>query len=305
MSGSRKIMGEEIRYRRIALEDRALMRKKYSEDPKRTCEHCFANNYLWQTIYPAEIAEFDDCISVRFWDGADLYYDFPVGTGDKKRAMDKIISWTDRQASLRFYGLVEEEAEMLEQWYPGRFQITEERNAFDYIYETSRLTTLSGKKLHGKRNHINRFKENSDWHYESLDEHNWHGCLEMNRLWKRKRGDHWDEAMEEEFRVVNYALQHFKELGMAGGVLWLGNQIVAFTMGEPLGGDTFAVHFEKAFSDIQGAYPMINQQFAEHECQSYRYINREDDAGSEGLRKAKMSYGPDILLKKYMAERKK
>ncbi|MCH5267283.1 MAG: DUF2156 domain-containing protein [Lachnospiraceae bacterium] len=298
-------MGEIIQYHKITLEDRAMMTKKYEEDPQRICEHCFANNYLWQNIYPAEVAEFDRCISVRFWDGADLYYDFPVGLGDKRRAMDRIISWTDRQETLRLYGLVQQEVDLIEQWYPGYFHITEDRNYFDYIYETKRLTTLSGKKLHGKRNHIHRFKENPDWRYESLSAHNWRACMEMNRLWKRKRSDKWDDGMEEEFQVVNHALQNFEALGMVGGVLWLGDQIVAFTMGEPLGGDTFAVHFEKAFPEVQGAYPMINQQFVEHECQSYRYINREDDAGSEGLRRAKMSYGPDILLKKYMAERRK
>ena len=110
--------------------------------------------------------------------------------------------------------------------------------------------------------------------------------------------------MEEEFQVVNQALQHYDKLGMVGGVLWADREVVAFTMGESLGGDTLAVHFEKAFPEIQGAYPMINQQFVKHECQQYRYINREDDAGAEGLRKAKMSYVPDILLEKYMVVRK-
>lgn len=297
-------MKEKIRYRRIALTDRELMEQKYAEDPTRTCEHCFANNYLWQSIYPAEIAEFDGCISVRFWDDADLYYDFPAGKGDKHRAMERILSWTDRQETLRFYGLLKEEVELLEQWYPNRFIISAERDVYDYLYETKRLTELPGKKLHGKRNHIHRFKENPDWRYESLNADNWQACIKMNHLWKRKRADKWDAEMEEEYRVVNQALQQFEELGIVGGVLWIGNQVVAFTMGEPLGGDTFAVHFEKAFPEVQGAYPMINQQFVEHECQSYRYINREDDAGTEGLRRAKMSYGPDILLEKYLAERK-
>lgn len=167
-----------------------------------------------------------------------------------------------------------------------------------------RLTTLAGKKLHGKRGHIHRFEENHDWRYESLGPDNWQACLQMNQIWKRKRADKWDPDMEEEFQVVNQALQHYDKLGMVGGVLWADREVVAFTMGESLGGDTLAVHFEKAFPEIQGAYPMINQQFVKHECQQYRYINREDDAGAEGLRKAKMSYVPDILLEKYMVVRK-
>lgn len=295
---------EKIEYRTIQLSDRELVTKAYAEDPRRTCEHSFANNYLWQSVYPAEIACFDGCVSVRFRDGQELYYDFPAGAGDKKKAMERIISWTDRQETLRFYGLLEDEVELLNEWYPDQFTITADRDMYDYIYETKKLTDLAGKKLHGKRNHIHRFMENPDWHYETLNQENKVACLQMNHLWKRKRADKWDTDMEQEFQVVNRALQNFEQLGLVGGVLYIGNEVVAFTMGESLGGDTFVVHFEKAFPEIQGAYPMINQQFVAHECQEYRYINREDDAGEEGLRKAKLSYVPDILLEKYLAVRK-
>lgn len=288
-----------IRYQTIQLKDRTLFERHYQTDPKRTCEHCFANNYLWQNVYPTEVAEFDGCLSVRFWDGDIQYYDFPSGVGDQKAAFARILEM-EKDRKPQFYGLLRDEVALIEQWYPGEFHIQEERDLFDYIYETERLTSLSGKKLHGKRNHINRFKENANWNYEALGKKNYEECIAMNQVWKEKREDKWDEEMEEEFQVVNYALQVFDQIGMVGGVLRLDGRVIAFTMGEPLGGDTFAVHFEKAFPEIQGAYPMINQQFALHACQKYRYINREDDAGQEGLRRAKLSYGPDILLEKYI-----
>jgi hypothetical protein len=93
-------------------------------------------------------------------------------------------------------------------------------------------------------------------------------------------------------------------LGLTGGMLKIDGQVVAFALGEPISDDTFVVHIEKAFGDIQGAYPMINQQFAEHECSEYKYINREDDAGSEGLRKAKLSYRPAFLIEKGIVKEK-
>ena len=154
------------------------MMTMYAQDPRRACEHCFANNYLWQSVYPAEMAEFDGCISVRFYDGADLYYDFPSGPGDKQQALERILEWTKRQDALRFYGLLRDEVELLEKWHPGEFIITPERDIYDYIYETGRLTTLAGKKLHGKRGHIHRFEENHDWRYESLGPDNWQGLSE-------------------------------------------------------------------------------------------------------------------------------
>jgi hypothetical protein len=94
---------------------------------------------------------------------------------------------------------------------------------------------------------------------------------------------------------------NFKELKLVGGLLRIDGEVVAFTIGEPLNSTTFVVHVEKAYSEIQGAYPMINQQFVIHECEDYEYVNREEDLGEEGLRKAKMSYYPEIILDKYRA----
>ena len=87
-------------------------------------------------------------------------------------------------------------------------------------------------------------------------------------------------------------------LDLKGGILRIDGKIVAFTIGEPICPDTFVVHIEKAYADVPGAYTMINQQFVEHECMDYKYVNREDDAGSEGLRKAKLSYKPVFMVEK-------
>ena len=94
------------------------------------------------------------------------------------------------------------------------------------------------------------------------------------------------------------ALELFRTLELRGGVLWAGGRVVAFTLGEKLNDETFVVHIEKAFADVQGAYPMINQQFLIHEAAEFPYVNREEDAGSEGLRKAKLSYHPAFLVEK-------
>ena len=98
--------------------------------------------------------------------------------------------------------------------------------------------------------------------------------------------------------VTLNSLRLFKELKLTGGVLRIGGEVVAFTIGEPVKADTFVVHIEKAYADIQGAYPMINQQFVLNECGDYQYINREDDTGAEGLRKAKLSYRPVFFVEK-------
>ena len=114
-----------------------------------------------------------------------------------------------------------------------------------------------------------------------------------------------NEEKRDEMCVALNALRLLEELGLSGGLLRVEGEVVAFTIGEPLNQDTFVVHIEKAFAEIQGAYPMINQQFVEHEAQNYLYVNREEDTGSEGLRKAKLSYRPAFLVQKGLVREKK
>ena len=169
----------------------------------------------------------------------------------------------------------------------------------DYVYETEKLATLAGKKLHGKRNHINKFKTlYPDWTYESLSDDNVEDCFQMALEWRNQNGCEDDPEKNAEMCVTLNSLRLYKELGLKGGVLKAGGRIVAFTVGEPLCDDTFVVHIEKAFPDVDGAYPMINQQFVQHECMDYKYVNREEDTGAEGLRKAKLSYKPAFLEEK-------
>ena len=169
----------------------------------------------------------------------------------------------------------------------------------DYVYETEKLATLAGKKLHGKRNHINKFmKLYPDWSYESIDDGNVEECFQMALKWRNLNGCDDDTEKNAEMCVTLNSLRLYKELGLRGGILRVNGEIAAFSLGEPVCSDTFVVHIEKAFADIEGAYPMINQQFVQHECMDYTYVNREDDAGSEGLRKAKLSYRPAFMVDK-------
>ena len=167
------------------------------------------------------------------------------------------------------------------------------------MYETEKLASLAGKKLHGKRNHINKFKAlYPDWSYEPLNDDNVEDCFQMALKWRNKNGCEDDPEKNAEMCVTLNSLRLYKELGLKGGVLKADGKIVAFTVGEPVSDDTFVVHIEKAFAEVDGAYPMINQQFVQHECMEYEYVNREEDTGAEGLRKAKLSYRPAFLEEK-------
>ena len=177
--------------------------------------------------------------------------------------------------------------------------------AWDYVYSREKLATLKGKKLHGKRNNINKFmQENPDWEYKKLVPSMYEDCIAVYDGWKESKDLSEDEFANERRSVV-LALTNMEELGLTGGAILLDGKIKAFTVGERLNDDMQLIHIEKADSEINGLFPMINQQYVLHECADVQYINREEDMGVEGMRKAKRSYYPDFMVKKYFAAKGK
>lgn len=293
---------EDSIFHSISLTDKEWMMKKLKEDEFVACEYTFANNFIWSEVYEVEVGQVFGCGIIRYKEQGTFHYSFPFGNGEKKKTIEWLCNLCmEKEEKLFMYPVLEEERKQLTEWFPGEFYFDSDRGDFDYIYTVEKLSTLRGKKLHGKRNHIARFKDEEDWSYEPLRKENIDECRTMAKLWVEQREDKWNSEMEQEQKVLEKALSYYEKLELVGGVLRKKGEIVAFTMGEPLTSDTIVVHFEKAFPEVQGAYPMINQQFVLNEAQNFSYVNREEDTGDMSLRKAKMSYYPDILLKKYYA----
>ena len=288
------------------IEDIEKLKNMGCNNNKRGCEVSPANTVLWAKHYNTEIAVWEQEVIYRaHMDNGMFSYACNLYSSQRPKEMfDQIVKLSkDMGQPFRMHCVIEEEYQMIEQWYPNQYRIDIRRQDCDYIYLREKLATLSGKKLHSKRNHIHRFEERyPDWQYESITGVNEDECAKMAMKWCflncSDENDNWEYDKIDESKLVVYAIRHRDELGMIGGALRAGGEIIAITLGEPLTKDTFVVHFEKAFSDIQGAYPMINREFVRNELQTYTYVNREEDLGDEGLRKAKMSYRPDILLEK-------
>lgn len=298
----------EIQFKRAELEDKEIITGYFERYPSRSCERTFVNVFLWSRQYPVKWAVIENTLVFKSEDENHLAFAFPVGEdADIQKAMDVMKAYSEQKGyAFRLYNVTPDNFEKLEQWYPGRFQISYVRDLADYVYESEKLATLSGKKLHAKRNHINKFRAlyEDRWNYEPLSQENVEECFQMALKWRNDNGCEEDEEKNAEMCVTLNSLRLFDELGLKGGVLRLDGEIIAFTIGEPVSPDTFVVHIEKAFGEIQGAYPMINQQFVEHECLDYKYVNREEDTGAEGLRKAKLSYRPVFLVEKgYVTEK--
>ena len=292
-----------IPYREITLSDKEWMQEKLRESGLRGSEYCFPNQFLWGSLIGMKAAEVEGCLCTAYQvKGQKAAHDFPTGAGDRKGAVLAVLE-DDRQQGRHtvFRGIPEEERAWMESVFPGRFAYEEKRDEWDYLYSVEALAGLKGKRYHGKRNHIARFCDGGSWEYEELDDSSVMPCRLMYEEWLARNEERLDASAAKEKAVVDGCLTYFRELGLQGGVLKREGGLVGFCIGSVLTDDTFIVHIEKARTDIQGAYPMLNRQFVLHNMDGFRYVNREDDLGLEGLRKAKLSYHPELLLKKYSA----
>lgn len=294
-----------LSFRTIELKDRDTINSYLKNQNYRASDLCFANLFTWGKKFNTQFAVTDDWLFIRFKDNNDRNsYLKPIGTGDLKDGINMIIedhSQFDTVFQIR--GVTRDMIEEIEAVMPDTFDYKLNRSVSDYIYTTEKLINLKGKKLQSKRNHINRFNRENEWTYKTLtgNKEVVRECKEMLEKWMELNGEATDPSLAYDDFATTLMLENFEYLGLIGGLICVDGEIAAFSIGERLTEDTVIVHVEKAFTSIHGAYTIINQQFVENEASDYTYVNREEDMGIENLRKAKLSYQPDILLEKYCA----
>ena len=292
-----------IPFKDVTLADRDTITSFTMKSDRRNCDLSFSNLCSWRFLYDTQFAVVDNFLVFKFWAGEQLAYMMPVGTGDLKAELWELIE-DARKENQHFcmLGVCSNMRADLEAILPGQFTFTEDRDYADYIYLRSDLSTLKGKKFQAKRNHINRFRNTyPDYEYTPITPDRIQECLDLEAEWCKVNHCDQQEGTGNERRALIYALHNFEALGLTGGILHVNGKIVAFTFGMPINHETFGVHVEKADTSIEGAYAMINYEFANRIPEQYIYINREEDLGLEGLRKAKLSYQPVTILEKYMA----
>ncbi len=261
---------------------------------------------LWSALYTIQICMEDETLWIRFVKDGKSTYIVPFGK-DIKKALLKIRE-SSPEEDIVFGAVTEDMKARLEDAFPGEFEYTEKRNGFDYIYRTESLATLSGKKLHQKRNHVNKFIKRYEgrFSYEELAEDNISEVVAFQKKWVEMsiaRGN--DEDIRYESEMIVKLLDSFSLFDFIGGVVRIDGNVCAYCIGSKTREDTVDVMVEKGDYAFDGIYQFINKKFAESLLGKVEFLNREDDAGVEGLRKSKLSYAPAILLKKYGAVWKK
>lgn len=293
-----------IPFHALSINDKDLIQGRVLHTDCRNCDLNFMNVVSWSFLYSTEVACHEDWLLFRFMADGHMAYMAPVGNGNWTSIMSQLMD-DARQMGHPFLmlGVCENSLTQLEAAMPGYFYAAADRNYSDYIYEREKLASLAGKKLQSKRNFANRFADRHPGYevlpltVEHMDE-----CLALDLKWSAQKAEETDAGQytyDAERRSLMTVFDHWDQLGGMGAVLKVDGSIVAFTYGAPVNEDTFDVCAEKADTQLEGSFAVINREFARMIPEQYRYINREEDLGLEGLRRSKLSYRPAFLLNKY------
>ena len=292
-----------IDFHPVTLEDKAWIDPLVWAEGSSSADFNFGNIYLWDTSFHQQVARLNDRVVVMPCYEDKPFFAWPVGTGDLAPVMAELEAYAASHGfPFVLRGVTREHLPLLPELFPNRYAVESERPLWDYIYSAEKLDTLAGKKLHGKRNHINRFEAENDWSFSPLAHSDFSDCILLLDQWNSENPEDLDIGASDEYAAIRRAFESYDALGMEGGILRVSGKPVAFTLGEPVCEHTFVVHFEKAYADLNGAYPMVNREFVRYIRQKYPsvlWINREDDMGHESLRQAKESYHPDHMVEKY------
>lgn len=279
-----------LKFKPLELCDKEIISEIIKDHTVYSSELTFTTFYIWRNLLNVEYTIIDNTVVFKTQHNSNPFsLRFPLGSGDKKAVLEKLINHFGKDT--RFYGLTEDMLKV----FDDRFEISEMTDFADYVYESEKLITLSGKKFHSKRNHINSFNKLYNGVFSPITKDDYEFITSNYNNWQKED----DEYLAQERTSIGDLIKNFDYLGLWGEKLTVDGQLAAFTIGEKLNNDTAVIHIEKADTNFKGAYAVINQHFAENYLKDFKYINREEDMGLEGLKKAKLSYCPVKMIKKY------
>ena len=287
-------------FHQLTLSDLEAMQAVTLHAGRRNCNYTFANLLGWKFLFGTEVCVLENAVVLRYTFNCKRAYMVCTSEELSLELIEALLN--DSNGDLTLIGLEDSQVEHFS-LFTFRFSlsVTPIRNQYDYIYRRTDLAELHGRHLDAKRNHIHRFREeHPDFEYRPLMPEFFDECRRLTEIWQKEKkqnaNDNKNEIIDAEHQVMETIFSNWDALGMIGGSIFVDGRMVAFTYGSAVTTDTFDVCVEKADRHVEGAFAIINQQFAKHLPEQYVYLNREEDMGIPGLRKAKLSYQPEILL---------
>ena len=294
-------------FRTITLKDKALFNQYAVPKGYYGCNLDFCTLFLWNIQDGTTVCEDAAAVYVeaKFFRHIIFCPPFMKNAGaDMTDAVRKLYEYSRAKGQKFILRAVSKDMlSRIDQGFLQTFEVIEDRNNFDYIYNASDLINLTGKAFHGKRNHINQFANGYPRHeYRRYNESDRKGVIELYEEWASYQSD--VRGVTAERIAMNAALDNMDALGLCGGVITVEGKICAFTIGGISYNGMGIVHFEKGDINYKGIYPAINNFFAADAFKGVMYINRQEDMGIENLRKSKLSYNPAFMAEKFIITEK-
>jgi hypothetical protein len=278
-------------FKLVGLEDRDCLTSFITRNPSEACEIHFANIFLWRNFEHPKFSIIHDNLCVLCEPPSEpAYFLQPIGKTRLDETFRVCLSFAPRLSRI---------PESLAVKYAGKFRCEPDRDNFDYVYRAENLIHLRGKKYDGKRNRIRKFERNHEYRYARLAPEYLEGCRALLDRWLESKTGSVGFIMSAWRDVVREAFGYHERLGLVGGVFEVGGQVAAFALGTRLNPDTAVIPIEIVDPTYDGLSQLVNREFVRREWADCGFINREQDVGNLGLRRAKTSYHPDHLVKKY------
>lgn len=269
---------------------------------------CLNSRVAWNVGFYYQMARIEDCLCLISNGGVftSPHLTWPVGDMDGSRLKLVIDSlwpvFQNRSWPFRLMYIDEVNLPLVRDLDGYTARICHNRDFSDYLYDAEDLRQLSGKALHGKRNHINKFMRlYSDFDYRPITAGDKDEALNLVKEWCDEKNLDYLNLQQSDYRAIRQLFDDFSELDIRGGTIRVNNRLVAFALGSLMRGNTAVIHFEKADAAYQGLYSVINKLVLDNAFPEAEFVNREEDMGIRGLRKAKNSYGPVRMIHKYEA----
>ncbi len=286
-------------FKDLSLEEKPIFDELFSRFPPIISEFTFTNLFIWRHTYQIKISRFQNFLCILSAQEGNAFFFPPIGEGDVVECSKMLLQYLEGNGMFPQIARVPESLAVGIDWGSKGFKVKLDQAQSDYVYLTEDLIHLNGRKYHRKRNHIKQFKEKYAYQYILLTPESIPECLRLETEWCDLRHCEDITGLANESLAIKEIFSHFEELRVKGAAILIDGRVEAFTLGEPLNPETAVIHIEKANPVYEGLYPLINQAFLENEWSQFPYVNREQDLGEEGLRKAKESYFPHHMVNKY------
>ena len=282
-------------FKRISLNDKPVFDKHFSKYPSTHSDNVFTTLVSWMEYGNYHYAEVDGNIVIMSCINGQVRFRPPSGKHNFD-LLKQVLNLAKKEDTDYPFGVIDKKTkEWISEHFP-KLRFLEHRDYFDYVYLASDLAELPGSKYSKIRNRLNKFKKSYEYSIEKISEENMVEIKEFLKRWCLWKDCESDEVLENERKAILYSIAHFFDLALSGLVIRINGNIEALAVYEQMNPSTAVVHYEKGSPDYDGIYKAINMETAKILQKDFMFIDREEDMGIPGLRKAKMSYHPHHMV---------